>query len=485
MPRPRGHPRQRHLGGADQDARRGRHRRLLEDPEPRSSTTRRCAATSRSTRSATSPRSTSPSSRARSPARSPTSTAATTPSRSASTTTRRRADVSAQRAALRRRHHRRRPQRPRLRRLSRARGLAVCVLERRGVLGGAAVTEEFHPGFRNSTASYTVSLLNPKVIRDLKLAEHGLRDRRAADRRTSCRCRTDGISLVGGGLAATQAEVAKFSRRDAERLPAYYAMLDRVADVLRDLLLATPPNVGGGVPRAARRVEGRRSAFARSISPDSATCSTSSPRARATCSTAGSSRIRSRRRSASTRSSATSRARTRRAPPTCCCTTSSARSTASVASGATRIGGMGAITQAMAKECAARGVVLRTDAPVARVIVKAGRAIGRRARRRRGRRGEARRRQRHAEAAVRAAGRAGARARRFPRAHRRLPLRLGHVPHERRALRAARLHRAAGQGRAAASRQRHHHRAVARLHGARVLRCEDARLVAPSRSSSC
>ena len=43
------------------------------------------------------------------------------------------------------------------------------------MVGGAAVTEEFHPGFRNSTASYTVSLLNPKVIGDLNLAAHGLR----------------------------------------------------------------------------------------------------------------------------------------------------------------------------------------------------------------------------------------------------------------------------------------------------------------------
>src|SRR3954464_14801577 len=55
-----------------------------------------------------------------------------------------------------------------------AAGLSVCVLERRHVVGGAAVTEEFHPGFRNSTASYTVSLLDPQVIRDLRLAEHGL-----------------------------------------------------------------------------------------------------------------------------------------------------------------------------------------------------------------------------------------------------------------------------------------------------------------------
>jgi phytoene dehydrogenase-like protein len=56
-----------------------------------------------------------------------------------------------------------------------AKGKRVRVLERRHVVGGAAVTEEFHPGFRNSTASYTVSLLNPKIIRDLKLYEHGLK----------------------------------------------------------------------------------------------------------------------------------------------------------------------------------------------------------------------------------------------------------------------------------------------------------------------
>ena len=56
-----------------------------------------------------------------------------------------------------------------------AAGLKVTVLERRGVVGGAAVTEEFHPGFRNSVAAYTVSLLNPKVIRDLELPRHGLR----------------------------------------------------------------------------------------------------------------------------------------------------------------------------------------------------------------------------------------------------------------------------------------------------------------------
>ena len=127
-----------------------------------------------------------------------------------------------------------------------ARGLSVRVLERRNIVGGAAVTEEFHPGFRNSTASYTVSLLNPKIILDLKLAEHGLRivERPFSNFLPLNECE---YIKVGGGLAATQAEVAKYSTRDAEKLPAYYAMLDRVAAVLKDLLLETPPNVGGGI----------------------------------------------------------------------------------------------------------------------------------------------------------------------------------------------------------------------------------------------
>src|ERR1700720_4432496 len=56
-----------------------------------------------------------------------------------------------------------------------AAGLKLTVLERRDVVGGAAVTEEFHPGFRNSVAAYTVALLNPKVIPDLELPRHGLR----------------------------------------------------------------------------------------------------------------------------------------------------------------------------------------------------------------------------------------------------------------------------------------------------------------------
>lgn len=125
-------------------------------------------------------------------------------------------------------------------------GLKVRVLERRGVVGGAAVTEEFHPGFRNSTASYTVSLLNPKVIADMKLKGRGLR---IVKRPISNFLPTDdGRYLkVGGGVEKTQAEIAKFSAKDATRLPAYYDNLERVADVLRSISEKTPPNPKRGV----------------------------------------------------------------------------------------------------------------------------------------------------------------------------------------------------------------------------------------------
>ncbi len=124
-------------------------------------------------------------------------------------------------------------------------GLDVTVLERRDIVGGAAVTEEFHPGYRNSTASYTVSLLNPKVIADLDLARHGLRivERPMAnfwpmdDQR---------YLLMPHGLAAQQKAIAMLSPKDAERLPAYDAALKRATAVLRDLMLRTPPTPGGG-----------------------------------------------------------------------------------------------------------------------------------------------------------------------------------------------------------------------------------------------
>jgi phytoene dehydrogenase-like protein len=127
-------------------------------------------------------------------------------------------------------------------------GRKVVVLERRGVVGGTAVTEEFHPGFRNSVAAYTVSLLNPKVIADLRLADHGLR---IVERKIANFLPLDDRSYLKVGGRRTREEVAKFSARDAERLGAYQARLEAVADVLRALVLETPPNVVEGHPFAA------------------------------------------------------------------------------------------------------------------------------------------------------------------------------------------------------------------------------------------
>jgi phytoene dehydrogenase-like protein len=124
-----------------------------------------------------------------------------------------------------------------------AAGLSVTVLERRHVVGGAAVTEEFHPGYRNSVAAYTVSLLNPKIIRDLDLARHGLR---VVERGLSNFLPLDAEQYLKIGAGKTEQEVAKFSARDAARLSAYAERLDGVADVLRDLVLDTPPNVTAG-----------------------------------------------------------------------------------------------------------------------------------------------------------------------------------------------------------------------------------------------
>ncbi len=134
-------------------------------------------------------------------------------------------------------------------------GLKVKVLERRGVVGGAAVTEEFHPGFRNSVAAYTVSLLQPKVIEELRLRSHGLR---IVERPVANFLPLEGGYLMVGGGADTAEQVARFSRRDAERLPAYWATLARVSDVLRELVLRCPPNVGGGVHDLLRAIAAGR-----------------------------------------------------------------------------------------------------------------------------------------------------------------------------------------------------------------------------------
>lgn len=122
-------------------------------------------------------------------------------------------------------------------------GLRVKVVERRKVVGGAAVTEEFHPGFRNSVAAYTVSLLNPQIIADLKLADHGLRivERRAQNFLPA----PDGSYLLAGE-GRTRDSLTKLSPRDADRFDAFTKELEAIANVLRQLVLRAPPNIVEG-----------------------------------------------------------------------------------------------------------------------------------------------------------------------------------------------------------------------------------------------
>jgi phytoene dehydrogenase-like protein len=147
-------------------------------------------------------------------------------------------------------------------------GLRVKVVERRKVVGGAAVTEEFHPGFRNSVAAYTVSLLNPKVVSDLKLHDHGLRiiERRAQNFLPS----PDGSYLLTGE-GRTLESVAKLSEHDANRIEAFSRELEAIADVLRQFVLRAPPNLvsGFGVGSIREAMNALRSAdMLRSLSLD-------------------------------------------------------------------------------------------------------------------------------------------------------------------------------------------------------------------------
>lgn len=120
-------------------------------------------------------------------------------------------------------------------------GRRVLVLERRDVVGGCVVTEELWPGFKVSTASYVNSLFRPEIVRDLELARHGFV--MLPRNPSSFTPLPDGrYLLMGPDKAMTYREVSKFSKKDADNLPKYEAMLERVASVLEPLLLRTPPD---------------------------------------------------------------------------------------------------------------------------------------------------------------------------------------------------------------------------------------------------
>ena len=130
-------------------------------------------------------------------------------------------------------------------------GLRVRVLERRAIVGGAAVTEEFHPGFRNSTASYTVGLLARQIVDDLHLRAHGLRFVTRPQQNFLPLSGRESLSIFNDD-AQTAREFGRFSAHDAKALPDFRAMVRVVGSVVRRQMDRTPPNVGGGIRAALR-----------------------------------------------------------------------------------------------------------------------------------------------------------------------------------------------------------------------------------------
>lgn len=122
-------------------------------------------------------------------------------------------------------------------------GLRTLVLERRHVVGGAAVTEEFHPGYRNSIASYVVSLLRPEVIRDLELRDHGYELIHLKGDVEICR---DDHLFLTGEEANDRAEIGRFSDRDYDAIKRFDSLLEEIGTVVRNQWMHEPPSLRGG-----------------------------------------------------------------------------------------------------------------------------------------------------------------------------------------------------------------------------------------------
>src|SRR5215204_5798929 len=122
--------------------------------------------------------------------------------------------------------------------------MKVAVLEAAQVVGGAAVTDEFLPGFRNSAASYTVSLLNPKVIRDMELERHGLK---VVLRKVDNFLPGDGDYLLAGRNGLTRKEIVRHQPQDGDGYDGYMAELETVVPLIKKWILKTPPNAGAGI----------------------------------------------------------------------------------------------------------------------------------------------------------------------------------------------------------------------------------------------
>jgi phytoene dehydrogenase-like protein len=126
-------------------------------------------------------------------------------------------------------------------------GLRVCVLEARDVLGGACVTEEVWPGHRVSRASYVVSMLQPKVVADLKLRDFGY-DPIPLDPEFATFAADGRPILLPNDEQIAYEHVARVSRKDAEALAPFNALFEKAALFLKPMMLKAPPAAGSKRP---------------------------------------------------------------------------------------------------------------------------------------------------------------------------------------------------------------------------------------------
>jgi phytoene dehydrogenase-like protein len=253
-------------------------------------------------------------------------------------------------------------------------GKKVLALERRAMVGGAAITEEFHPGFRNSAASYVVSLLRPEIIRDMELKRHGFETIKMGG---SFGAFPDGRSLLlTGDEAADRAEVARFSNRDWAAMAEFGALLRKAGDIVRAEMLHAPPRLSGGgladlvgawrLGRGAKRLSAEeRHRFLQLFT---------TPVGELLDRRFDSDMVKTMYAATATAGSMVSLYE----PGSAINLLHLGIGEVDGVRGAWALakGGMGAITQAMAAAVREKGGTIRTEAPVARILVENGRAVG-------------------------------------------------------------------------------------------------------------
>ena len=253
-------------------------------------------------------------------------------------------------------------------------GLRTLVLEKNDQVGGAAVSEEFHPGYRNSVASYVVSLLRPEVVADMDLARHGYRTRRVSH---SFYPRLDGRSLLlTGDVQDDAAEYARFDAEGATQMAAFYAVVHEIGPLVTEQWLREPPRLHGGglqdlfaaiqLGRTFRRLSAagryRLAQFLMGSARSLIERYVSHPDLRAVLGA----------------SALSGNYASLHQPGSALPLLHHALGQLDGQAGAWGIayGGMGSVTQAMARSAEQRGVRIRTDAPVRRILAQAGRATG-------------------------------------------------------------------------------------------------------------